>query len=76
MSVIHSNPLKMPVIEIQEGLPYFFINNATNLIQYRGTVGMFNTRCFASNCLNYSYFSDLCFHTPHLALSYYYQAKW
>ena len=39
MSVIHSNPLKMPVIEIQEGLPYFFINNATNLIQYRGTVG-------------------------------------
>ena len=27
-SVIHSNPLKIPVIEIQEGLPYFFINDA------------------------------------------------
>ena len=28
MSAIHSNPLKMPVIDIHEGLPYFFINDA------------------------------------------------
>ena len=28
MRVIHSNPLKMSVIEIQEGLPYLFINDA------------------------------------------------
>ena len=28
-----------------------------NLIQYRGTVGMFNNRCFASSSLNYLYFS-------------------
>ena len=26
--IIHSNPLKMPIIEIHEGLPYFFINDA------------------------------------------------
>ena len=29
-----------------------------NLIQYRGTVGMFNNRRFASISLNYSYFSN------------------
>ena len=28
MRVIHSNPLKMSVIEIQRGLPYLFINDA------------------------------------------------
>ena len=28
MSAIHSNPLKMPIIDIHEGLPYFFINDA------------------------------------------------
>ena len=28
MSGIHSNPLKMPILEIHEGLPYFFINDA------------------------------------------------
>ena len=28
-----------------------------NLIQYRGTVGMFNNRRFSSSSLNYSYFS-------------------
>ena len=28
MSAIHSNPLKMPITEIHEGLPYFFINDA------------------------------------------------
>ena len=30
---------------------------SVNLIQYRGIVGMFNNRCFASSSLNYSYFS-------------------
>ena len=29
MSAIHSNPLKMPIIDIHEGLPYFFINDAS-----------------------------------------------
>ena len=28
MSAIHLNPLKMPIIEIHEGLLYFFINDA------------------------------------------------
>ena len=28
MSAIHSNPLRMPIIDIHEGLPYFFINDA------------------------------------------------
>ena len=28
MSVIHLNPLEMPITEIHEGLPYFFINDA------------------------------------------------
>ena len=28
LSAIHSNPLKMLIIEIHEGLPYFFINDA------------------------------------------------
>ena len=28
ISAIHSNPLKMPIIDINEGLPYFFINEA------------------------------------------------
>ena len=28
MSAIISNPLKMPIIEIHEYLPYFFINDA------------------------------------------------
>ena len=28
MSAIHSNPLKMSIIDIYEGLPYFFINDA------------------------------------------------
>ena len=27
MSATHSNPLNMPIIEIHEGLPYFFIND-------------------------------------------------
>ena len=30
---------------------------SVNLIQYRGTVGMFNNRHFASSSLDYSYFS-------------------
>ena len=29
MSSIHSNPSTMPVIEIQGGSPYFFINDAS-----------------------------------------------
>ena len=29
MPAIHSNLLKMPTIDIYEGLPYFFINDAT-----------------------------------------------
>ena len=41
MRVFHISSLMMPV----------------NLIQYRGTVGMFNNRRFSSNSLNYSYFS-------------------
>ena len=28
MSAIHSNPLKMRIIDIHEGLSYFFINDA------------------------------------------------
>ena len=28
MSAIHSNPLKKPIIDIHEGLLYFFINDA------------------------------------------------
>ena len=28
MSAIHSNPLKMPIIDIHEGLSYSFINDA------------------------------------------------
>ena len=28
MSAIHLNSFKMPITEIHEGLPYFFINNA------------------------------------------------
>ena len=28
MSAIHLNSLKMPITEIHEGLPYFFINDA------------------------------------------------
>ena len=28
ISVIHSNPSKMPITEVHEGLPYFFINDA------------------------------------------------
>ena len=28
MSAMHLNPLKIPITEIHEGLPYFFINNA------------------------------------------------
>ena len=28
MSAMQLNPLKIPVTEIHEGLPYFFINNA------------------------------------------------
>ena len=28
LSAIHSNPLKVPIIEINESLPYFFINDA------------------------------------------------
>ena len=28
MSAKHSNPLKMPIIDIHEGLSYFFINDA------------------------------------------------
>ena len=28
MSTIHANPLKMPIIDIHEGLPYFFISDA------------------------------------------------
>ena len=46
MSGIHSNPLKMSVIEIQEGFPISSLMILPNLIQCRGTVGMFNTRCF------------------------------
>ena len=28
VSAIHSDPLKMPIIDILKGLPYFFINDA------------------------------------------------
>ena len=28
MTAIHLNSLKMPITEIHEGLPYFFINDA------------------------------------------------
>ena len=28
MSATYSNPLKMPIIDIHEGLSYFFINDA------------------------------------------------
>ena len=28
MSAIHSNPLKMRILDIHEGLSYFFINDA------------------------------------------------
>ena len=28
MSAMHSNPLKMTIIDIHEGLPHFFINDA------------------------------------------------
>ena len=41
MRVFHNSSLMMPV----------------NLIQYRGTVGMFNNRGFAGSILSYSYFS-------------------
>ena len=37
--------------------PIFSLMMPVNLIQYRGTVGMFNNRRFASSNLNYSYFS-------------------
>ena len=37
--------------------PIFSLMMPVNLIQYRGTVGMFNNRRFASSSLNYSYFS-------------------
>ena len=29
MSAIHLNSLKMPITKIHEGLPYFFINDAS-----------------------------------------------
>ena len=29
MSSIHSNPSTIPVIDVQEGSPYFFINDAS-----------------------------------------------
>ena len=28
LSAIHSSPLKVPILEIHESLPYFFINDA------------------------------------------------
>ena len=37
--------------------PIFSLMMPFNLIRYRGTVGMFNNRRFASSSLNYSYFS-------------------
>ena len=37
--------------------PIFSLMMPVNLIKYRGTVGMFNNRHFASSSLNYSYFS-------------------
>ena len=37
--------------------PIFSLMMPVNLIQYRGRVGMFNNRRFASSSLNYSYFS-------------------
>ena len=37
--------------------PIFSLMMPVNLIQYRGSMGMFNNRCFASSSLNYSYFS-------------------
>ena len=57
MSATHSNSLKMPLIEIEMVFPFSSLMMSVNLIQYRGTVGMFNNRCFASNNLNYSCFS-------------------
>ena len=56
MSAIHSNPLKMPIIDIHEGLPYSSLMMLVNFSQYRGIVGMFN-HCFTRSSLNYSYFS-------------------
>ena len=29
MTAINSNPIKIPAIEIHEGFPYFFINDAS-----------------------------------------------
>ena len=40
--------------------PIFSLMIPVNLIQYRGTVEMFNNRRFSSNSLNYSYFSKKC----------------
>ena len=57
MSAIHSNPLKMPIIVVHEGLTYFLLMTPISLIRCRRTMGMFNNRCFASSSLNYSYFS-------------------
>ena len=37
--------------------PFSSLMMAVNLIQYRGTVAMFNNRRFSSSSLNYSYFS-------------------
>ena len=37
--------------------PIFSLTMPVHLIQYRGTVGMFNNRRFSSSSLNYSYFS-------------------
>ena len=60
MSAIHSNSLEMPIMNIHEGLPISSLMMLVNLIQYTGTVGMFNNRHFASSSLNYSYFSKKC----------------
>ena len=51
MPNIHSNPLKIPVVEIQEGLPVSSLMMPINLIQYRRPVGMFKNRHFASMTL-------------------------
>ena len=51
MPGIHSNSFKMLFIETQEGLPILIL---VNLIQCRGTEGMFNNHNIASKNLKHS----------------------
>ena len=60
VSAMHLNSLKMLSQKQRVFMRVFPISSLimpVNLIQYRGTVGMFNNRRFSSSSLNYSYFS-------------------